>query len=448
MSVFSSMAEKGKMANGVGAQEGKAAEGVNSMMGRLNLLADETDVVEMSDDEEEVETGPEKWSLDGKVLSPNVTHIQTIQATMKPAWGNPRGLRVRPAGDNVFIADFANKVDRDRALEGTPWMVGRHAVILQDHNPRLRPSEIRFDSMTIWIRILDLPFEWMNKKKGLKIAKVVDKNCSVDVDEFGIASGTFLRAKVAVPFDQPLRRWVTIRREGRDECFLLQYEKLPFYCFSCGLIGHGELECKTPADRDANGKLPFDRNLRAPEERRRRIQSFEQAAASASWNSGSKEKGGGNKKSGPSSASSRTSGDGVAVKPGEQVLNSSPAKEKFKQGQTRVADLARQLFPGASGNQVQLPKKRKPGEEGYIANCSQSEGEMIDKIDNDLTLAVVPVGKQSKSKDDPSEEDSDTGQGNEKKHRSDSCNMMMEGRGSNQKDKTDAGLPIQPCNDQ
>jgi hypothetical protein len=252
------------------------------MMGRLNLLADETDVVEMSDDEDAEGAAAEQWALDGKVLSPNVIHIQTIRAAMRPAWGNPRGLRVRPAGDNVFVAVFANKADRDRAQEGTPWMVGRHAVLLQAHDPRLRPSDVRFDSMTIWVRILNLPFEWMNDKKGLKIAKVIDKHCMVDVDEFGVASGTFLRAKVAIPIDQPLRRWVTIRREGWDESFHLQYEKLPFYCFGCGIIGHGELECKTPADRDALGKLPFNRNLRAPEERKMRPQSFEQAAASAS----------------------------------------------------------------------------------------------------------------------------------------------------------------------
>ena len=68
------------------AEEGaRAAEGVNSMMGRLNLLPDEVEVLEMSDDEEVETTGPEIWSLDGKVLSPGVTHIQTIWATMKPA---------------------------------------------------------------------------------------------------------------------------------------------------------------------------------------------------------------------------------------------------------------------------------------------------------------------------------------------------------------------------
>ena len=266
----------------LGKESKKKEEGVDSMMGRLNLLADETEVVDMSDDEEQDDSTLVKWALVGKVLSPNVVHIQSIRSAMYPAWGNPRGLRIRPAGDNVFVTDFATKADRDRAFEGTPWMVGRHVVLLHDFDPRLRSSDIRFDSMTIWARIVDLPFEWMNDKKGLKIARLIDKHCSVDVDEFGEASGTFLRARVAIPIDQPLRRWVTVRRGSTDVSFNLQYEKLPFFCFSCGLIGHRELECRSLADRDDAGKLPFDRGLRAPEDRRRKLQSFGQAAASAS----------------------------------------------------------------------------------------------------------------------------------------------------------------------
>ena len=39
------------------------------------------------------------------------------------------------------------------------------------------------------------------------------------------------------------------------------------------------MECPNPAERDEEGKLPYDVNLRAPEERRRRPQSFAGAAA-------------------------------------------------------------------------------------------------------------------------------------------------------------------------
>ena len=53
----------------------------------------------------------------------------------------------------------------------------------------------------------------------------------MDVDTDGEASGAFLRAHVAI--EEP--RW-----------FQVQYEKLPYYCFACGVIGHSELECLHP----------------------------------------------------------------------------------------------------------------------------------------------------------------------------------------------------------
>lgn len=100
-----------------------------AMMRRLNLEVGEDEKLVMSDDEEE-EQEPQKFSVIGKVLSPTVLHLQTIMGAMRPAWGNPRGLRARSVGENMFIADFLTLADKDRALDGTPWLVGRHAVLL------------------------------------------------------------------------------------------------------------------------------------------------------------------------------------------------------------------------------------------------------------------------------------------------------------------------------
>ncbi|KAM0929714.1 hypothetical protein ACQ4PT_001418 [Festuca glaucescens] len=378
-----------------------ADEAVDSMMGRLNILADESEVVDMSDDEDTPVTTPVKWSLIGKVLSPHVTHIQSIRGAMKPAWGNPRGLKIRPVTDNTFIADFANKVDMERALEGTPWMVGQHAVLLQDLDPCIRPSDVRFDTMLIWVRILNLPFGWMNDTKGLKIAKLLDKNCKLDVDENGDADGCYLQVRADIPIDKPLRRWVTTTK-NKSECrFDLQYEKLPFYCFSRGLIGHGELECSDPAYRDDRGKLPFDRELRAPEDRRRKLQSFSQAAATASWNSDSRDRGTGSKNY-PGSATSRTSkesGDKGGLKPGEQEATSPAAKTPAATGTkgTLVANIAKNLFARTtedshSSLKNSLLKKRKPS----AGLNTEETNDLLLTLGNDspdLSQAMVVCGK-------------------------------------------------------
>jgi len=102
----------------------------------------------------------------------------------------------------------------------------------------------------------------------------------VDVDADGKASGAFLRARVAIEIDKPLSRVVMLRMSKSEEprWFAIRYEKLPFYCFFCGVIGHLEIECPHPVPRNVEGKLPYDVQLRAPEERRR-FQGFAEAAA-------------------------------------------------------------------------------------------------------------------------------------------------------------------------
>ena len=83
-----------------------------------NLTTDEEFVVEFSDDEETEAAGGVTWALFGKVFSPAV-HPTTVLRAMKPAWGNPQGLKVRSIGekeDNLFVAEFGVQHDMERAL--------------------------------------------------------------------------------------------------------------------------------------------------------------------------------------------------------------------------------------------------------------------------------------------------------------------------------------------
>lgn len=95
----------------------------------------------------------------------------------------------------------------------------------------------------------------------------------MDVDHDGKASGAYLRGRVSIEIDKPLRRGVLLRMSKAEEpkWFEAQYEKLPFYCFSCGLLGHSEIKCPHPAACNEQGKLPYDVQLRAPEEKRRKV---------------------------------------------------------------------------------------------------------------------------------------------------------------------------------
>jgi hypothetical protein len=117
--------------------------------------------------------------------------------------------------------------------------------------------------MDIWVHIMNLPLGWMNQHRGERAMSLIGAVKKMDVDRDRKASGSFLRAHVAIEMAKPLRRGVLLKtkRDGNPEWFNIQYEQFPFYCLSCSIMGHSELECAQPLDCNDWGKLPYDLKL-------------------------------------------------------------------------------------------------------------------------------------------------------------------------------------------
>jgi hypothetical protein len=234
------------------------------MMKNLKLTVAEAGRL-VDDDEEETEKP--MWALVGKILSePKKFHINTISATLRPAWGNPKGLLFRDGGRNMFIAELDSERDRDRIWERSPWMVNKCAVVLENFHHWSRPSEMKFDKLLIWVRIIDLPYNKLNEVWGEKIASKVGEFIKLDINKGGLVSAQYLRARVCIKVKEPIMRWVGLesKKLGRTFWYSVQYEFLPYFCFSCGVLGHSDTICPVPGERDEQGNLPWGPYLRAP----------------------------------------------------------------------------------------------------------------------------------------------------------------------------------------
>jgi hypothetical protein len=57
----------------------------------------------------------------------------------------------------------------------------KHALIVKDFVVASRPSEAVFDSVPIWVRVYDVPWEKQNKKWGMRYGNGLGKAVEVDV---------------------------------------------------------------------------------------------------------------------------------------------------------------------------------------------------------------------------------------------------------------------------
>lgn len=133
------------------------------------------------------------------------------------------------------MADFEIERDRDCVKEGSPWHVSKHAVILEEFIPCMRSSELKFDRLQVWARVINQPFHLSDDAWGVAITKQLDKNASgAQIDPVG----GFLRARITIDVQKPLRRWILIESEWRksQDFYDIQYEQIPHFCFSCGRL--------------------------------------------------------------------------------------------------------------------------------------------------------------------------------------------------------------------
>lgn len=177
-----------------------------------------------------------------------------------------RGADIRILAANLFLIKFNHKVDRKNGLEGYPWAIDRHALLLDEIDPSVAHTAQVINNMKIVIRAHNLPIE----NQTTKAATAIGLNFGTLVGMLktsGANSSLFTRIKVMVDVSQPLKRgFFAVDGQGQKTWYRVTYERLPMFCFLCGILGHGEAHCPTRYDDDFEEPeegFPFGNWLRA-----------------------------------------------------------------------------------------------------------------------------------------------------------------------------------------
>ena len=85
----------------------------------------------------------------------------------------------------------------------------------------------------------------MNSVVGTRIANEIGVPILIDAPKSGLAWGPFLRIWVDIDVTKPLMRGKMIHVEGAEAYWVFfKYERLPSFCYRCGILGHQDWECR------------------------------------------------------------------------------------------------------------------------------------------------------------------------------------------------------------
>lgn len=197
-------------------------------------------------------------SLIGKILAPRTISFDQIVSLFKRLW-NPKGiLSCKPLEDNTVIFTFENLADKIRVQKGSPWLLDKCLMLLENATPDMVISKLSFSVCPFWIQLHGLPLALLNKNFASLAGNSIGHFLEVDTDIFGSVIGRYLRIRVEININKPLRRILQIDYKGKNLRILLKYERLPELCFYCGLIGHTFKDCDSQILNSTMPKDHFD----------------------------------------------------------------------------------------------------------------------------------------------------------------------------------------------
>lgn len=100
------------------------------------------------------------------------------------------------------------------------------------------PHSVSLHQAPFWIQIHNVPLQYMTKSIGEAISTHLGDCIMIDSDEEGLCLGKFMRVRVKLDVRRPLRRGMRLALNDHELVWVeFQYEKLPDFCFRCGLLG-------------------------------------------------------------------------------------------------------------------------------------------------------------------------------------------------------------------
>ncbi|XBJ00303.1 hypothetical protein VPH35_020218 [Triticum aestivum] len=180
----------------------------------------------------------------GRVLSPYPVDPKMVVNELRGPWrlrGDAVAQRVT-SEDRRFIITFKEEGDRSHVLHAGPWHFRDDVVVLAAFDGRGNPEDVPLDSIKIWVQIWGLPVPLktveMGKVMGDKLGKVVavSHKDKMIVDEH-------LRVRAEHRVEEPLRKVIDtvetmLDGNTKEVLYDVKYEKLPRFCFCCGVLGH------------------------------------------------------------------------------------------------------------------------------------------------------------------------------------------------------------------
>ncbi|XP_050290282.1 uncharacterized protein LOC126728517 [Quercus robur] len=172
-------------------------------------------------------------SLFGRLPVDQNQNLRALKSTLRFAWKLGSDLRIMDVGKNIFKFKFNSKYQMEWVERNGPWNFDNNLLLMCKWKKGLSVINISFTHSPFWVQVWGLPFENMSEEVGRDLGNKLGKYIETDKRSWLSEQAKFMRVRVDLPIDRPLRRATTSLNQKVRSFGLLSSTK--------GIISHKHL---------------------------------------------------------------------------------------------------------------------------------------------------------------------------------------------------------------
>lgn len=143
--------------------------------------------------------------------------------------------------------------DLIRILKGSPWVHRNACLVLHPWDGVSDFKNLDYQHVPTWVQTWGIPPSIRTKQMGAKIGNKLGQVMEAELYQYP-EKETLVKVKVMLDVNKPIKPGLCMGNHMEETTWLdFRYERLPAFCFNCGIIGHLEDVCKS---KNSNNKRP------------------------------------------------------------------------------------------------------------------------------------------------------------------------------------------------
>lgn len=126
-------------------------------------------------------------------------------------------------------------------MEGGPWAYDNHPLIYERVKEGEVPDIVELETLVLWIQTHALLVGFMLKLAARSFGDKLGRFIESDPNNFVGPWRMYIRLRVQIDVRRALKKTLKVKQPGGEWKEVdIKSDRLPTFCFRCGMLGHGE----------------------------------------------------------------------------------------------------------------------------------------------------------------------------------------------------------------